>query len=75
MRLSVVVTTYNRSGDLDRTLESLSVQTRIPDELIISDDCSIDGTAEIITKWKERFPLLKYNRNDRRGWIHRNLYS
>jgi glycosyltransferase involved in cell wall biosynthesis len=65
MKLSVVVTTYNRSGDLDRTLESIAAQTRIPDELIISDDCSTDDTAKIISKWKERFPLLKYNRNDR----------
>lgn len=64
MRLSVCVTTYNRSGDLNRTLESLSAQTRIPDELIISDDCSTDDTPEIVSRWKERFPLLKYNRND-----------
>lgn len=63
MKLSVCLTTYNRARALDRTLGSLSAQTRLPDELIVSDDCSPDDTLQVVARWKSRFPLLRYNRN------------
>ena len=65
IKLSVCVTTYNRAQGLDRTLASLSAQTRLPDELIISDDCSPDDTAQVAARWKAKFPLLRYNCNPR----------
>ena len=64
-KLSVCITAYNRATLLDRTLASLSSQTRQPDELIISDDCSPDNTTQIVEKWRTRFPQLRYNRNPR----------
>jgi len=64
-RLSVCITTYNRAALLDRTLASLSSQTRQPDELIISDDCSPDNTTQVVEKWRTRFPQLLYNKNPR----------
>lgn len=63
IKLSVCVTSYNRARGLSRTLESLSAQTRLPDELIVSDDCSIDDISQVVLRWKDRFPLLRYNRN------------
>jgi glycosyltransferase involved in cell wall biosynthesis len=63
IKLSVCITTYNRSLGLDRTLKSLSVQTRLPDELIVSDDCSTDDTSQVVARWKHHFPLLRYSRN------------
>ena len=61
--LSVCITTYNRASGLDRTLESLSKQTRMPDELIISDNASPDNTADIAEKWSAHFKNFKYLRN------------
>lgn len=65
LKLSVCVTTYNRAEGLDRTLDSLAAQTRLPDELIVSDDCSLDNTPQVVEQWKNHFPLLRYNRNSR----------
>jgi len=64
MKLSVCITTYNRARALDHTLKSLSVQTRLPDELIISDDCSTDNTSSVVSRWVPCFPLLRYNKNE-----------
>ena len=63
-KLSICLTTYNRAALLDRTLETLAKQPRPPDELIVSDDCSTDRTAEIATKWKGAFREFVYRRNE-----------
>jgi glycosyltransferase involved in cell wall biosynthesis len=72
-RLSVCITTYNRAALLDSTLASLSSQTRQLDELIISDDCSPDNTAQVVEKWRTRFPQLLYNKNPRNFYMPGNL--
>lgn len=73
MKLSVCITTYNRAKELDITLDSLYHQTRLPDELIISDDCSPDNTQEIVEKWRKVFPALIYNRNKTNLYMPGNL--
>ena len=65
VKLSVCITTYNRVASLDRTLKSLAAQTRLPDELIISDDCSPDDPVHVVDKWRDQFPRVRYNRNSR----------
>ncbi len=54
MRISVCVTTFNRAELLDRTLASLAAQSRQPDEILVSDDCSADvyATPEIVAGWQ-----------------------
>ena len=73
MKLSVCITTYKRAKELDITLDSLYHQTRLPDELIISDDCSPDNTPEIVEKWRKVFPALIYNRNKTNLYMPGNL--
>lgn len=63
IKLSVCVTSYKRPEMLDLTLESLAAQTRLPDELIVSDDASPDDPVRIVEKWRHRFPEVRYNRN------------
>ena len=46
--VSVIMTTYNGQEYVWEQLQSLYSQTRTPDEVIISDDHSTDGTATII---------------------------
>lgn len=48
MVTSVVMTVYNGSKYLMEMLESLKIQTRKIDELLIFDDCSTDSSATII---------------------------
>lgn len=64
VKLSVCITTHNRSKGLDRTLESLANQTRLPDEIVVSDDASKDETQRVVERWKERLPQIRYVRSD-----------
>lgn len=51
MKLSIAMCTYNGGAYLREQLESIKAQTRIPDELVICDDCSKDDTVEIAEKF------------------------
>lgn len=47
MKVSVALAVYNGERYLKKQLDSLLKQTRSPDEVIIIDDCSTDGSAAI----------------------------
>lgn len=46
--ISVAMATYNGEKYIKKQLQSIVEQTVIPDEIVISDDCSKDKTLEII---------------------------
>ena len=48
MSVSLVISTYNRPDALFRVLESVELQTKAPDEIIIADDGSDNKTKECI---------------------------
>ncbi|TNF88231.1 MAG: glycosyltransferase [Gammaproteobacteria bacterium] len=50
MRISVVIPSYNRRHTLERALESVFAQTSPVDEVILVDDGSTDGSAEMVAK-------------------------
>jgi glycosyltransferase involved in cell wall biosynthesis len=56
MRVSVVVTVLNEAGSLVRLLDSLSAQSRFPDEVVICDGGSTDGTLQLL-EGECRLPL------------------
>lgn len=49
--VSVVVITYNSSGTVLETLDSIKNQTYTNIELLVSDDCSKDDTVQVIQRW------------------------
>lgn len=53
LRTSVVLCTYNGSAYLGEQLDSLLAQSRLPDQIVIADDASSDGTPDAV----ERFAL------------------
>jgi glycosyltransferase involved in cell wall biosynthesis len=57
MRISVVVTTYNRPDALLRVLRGLVHQARLPDEIIVADDGSGESTRACVTAFEERCPV------------------
>lgn len=65
LKLSVVLTTYRRAEVLDRTFASLVAQTRLPDEVVVSDDCSPDDTPRVVERWRGRFPHFVSRRNEK----------
>lgn len=59
MKISIALCTYNGAQFLQEQLESIALQTRTPDEMIICDDQSKDGTLEILRNFasKASFPV------------------
>ena len=69
--ISVVMTTYNGMKYLSEQLESIKNQTKAPDEVIIMDDCSTDGTAEYIQDYIKKNELQNWNlfvNKKNQGW-------
>jgi len=56
-KLSVALCTHNGSRFLRDQLESIAAQTRIPDELIVSDDGSTDSTGQIVADFARQAPF------------------
>jgi glycosyltransferase involved in cell wall biosynthesis len=57
--VSAVIPTYNRRHTIVRAVDSVLAQTRPPDEVIVVDDGSTDGTAELLSaRYGERVRVL-----------------
>jgi glycosyltransferase involved in cell wall biosynthesis len=57
MRVSVLVMTYNHVRFIAQALESVLMQhTNFAYEIIISEDCSTDGTREIVLEFYKQYP-------------------
>lgn len=67
MKLSVALATFNGASHLPSQLASLSTQSRLPDELVVSDDGSTDDTVAIIESFASEAPfevrILQNSRN------------
>lgn len=57
MKISVIVSTYNKPDWLKKVLWGYSVQNTSDFELIIADDGSGNETKELINSFKENFPV------------------
>ena len=49
--VSIIIPTYNRVQKLFKLLKSIKILNPLPNEVIIIDDSSTDGTKEILNKW------------------------
>ncbi len=57
VKITLVSTCLNEEKTVQNWLKSLLVQSRLPDEMIITDGGSKDGTVEIIRKFAEISPV------------------
>ncbi|XSG86400.1 MAG: glycosyltransferase family 2 protein [Methylohalobius sp. ZOD2] len=60
---SVVIAVYNGAKTLRRAIDSILDQTHSPREIIVVDDGSTDGTAEIAGAYDPPVRLLRQSRN------------
>src|SRR6266571_1428649 len=56
-RISLIVTVLDEAGTIDDLLASIRAQTLAPDEVVIVDGGSTDGTWQRLRDWAERVPL------------------
>lgn len=52
--VSCIIPVYNRERFLSEGIESLLAQTRLPDEIVVVDDGSTDGSADIARGFGDR---------------------
>ncbi len=64
LTFSVIVAARNEADRIGMLLESLTRQTRMPDEIIVVDDRSADGTADVVSTFEQRLPCLRCVRVD-----------
>lgn len=70
MKISIALATYNGESYLAKQLESFIWQTRLPDEVVISDDNSTDSTLLILKAFQKNapFPVRLYSNDENRGF-------
>ena len=51
--------TYNGEKYLPELLESVLCQSVVPNEVVIVDDCSSDGTVRILKEYASQYPVIK----------------
>lgn len=81
-KVSVCLITFNHVRFIKMCLESiLSQKTEFPFEIIIGDDCSTDGTSDIISEYADKYPhqikafihpqnLSKYGSPGKLNYLH-----
>jgi glycosyltransferase involved in cell wall biosynthesis len=63
--LSVFLTNYNYAYCVNRAIEAVVNQSRPPDEFIIQDDGSSDNSIDIIMPYVEKYPYIKFVKNEK----------
>lgn len=62
--ISIALCTYNGEKFLSEQLESFTNQSRLPDELVVCDDCSSDKTPAIIENFRKTAPFpVRFHQN------------
>ena len=59
--VSVVMCTYNGEKYLREQMDSILAQTYPIHEIIVCDDCSTDGTMNILQEYATKFPIFSGN--------------
>ena len=72
--ISIIVPVYNRKNTLNRCVESIVAQTYTEWELLLINDGSTDGSAEICNEWQDRDNRIRvFHKNNGGVSSSRNL--
>jgi glycosyltransferase involved in cell wall biosynthesis len=61
--VSIVVPCYNAERYLRESLESILAQSYERTEVLVLDDCSTDGTLDVVARFRERVRLVRQRAN------------
>jgi glycosyltransferase involved in cell wall biosynthesis len=71
---TILVICYNQEKYIRQSLDSVLLEQLKPYEIIIGDDCSTDGTREVLKEYKEKYPdIIKLVLNEENIGIFANL--
>ena len=71
--VSIALCTYNGGRFLGQQLDSIIRQTYQNLEIIIVDDCSTDGTPEVITQYAKKDSRIKFFKNETNLGFNKNF--
>ena len=57
--VGVIITAYRAAHTINRAIDSLLTQTRLPDEILVVDDGSPDDLATPFSRYGERVTLIR----------------
>ncbi len=64
-KLSIIICSYNRASYIEKAIKSVLDQTFSSFEIIIIDDCSNDGTEEVVKNLVKVDPRIRYYKNEK----------
>jgi len=69
VRISVALATYQGARFLEQQLDSIAAQATPPDEVVVSDDGSVDGTVALVDAFAARAPfaVVRHVNDERLG--------
>ena len=77
--VSVCVLVYNHANVIETTLQTILEQSLGDYEVVVSDDCSTDGTWEILSAFQEKYPRIRAIRTPRNlgtvSYTHLDVYK
>jgi glycosyltransferase involved in cell wall biosynthesis len=71
--ISVVVAAYQAERWIAEALESILGQTRPPDEVVVIDDGSTDGTAAELERYADRIRILRHSNRGYQATMNRAI--
>lgn len=72
IKIVVVITTYNGAKHIEGQLQSILAQSRLPDEILVFDDCSTDETIKILHTYEEK-NNIKLIQSDSNKGVRKNI--
>ncbi len=63
MTISAIIIVYNLENYVEAAILSVLNQTRLPDEIIVADDCSTDNSSAIIQKYLSSITHIRQGTN------------
>jgi glycosyltransferase involved in cell wall biosynthesis len=75
MNISVYITSYNQKAFLKEAIDSVLAQTLLPNEIVIIDDASTDGSQDLIQEYclRETNIISHFNKENKGITKNRNL--
>jgi glycosyltransferase involved in cell wall biosynthesis len=76
VKLSLIISAYNQRESLDKIFRALAQQEKSPDEILIADDGSDDGTEELIERWKSKISTsIQHLWHPHRGFLKTTILN
>ncbi|MFH0852567.1 MAG: glycosyltransferase family 2 protein [bacterium] len=68
MKLSIIIPVFNEAQTIEELLAKVqNADLGVEKEIIIVDDCSTDGTREILEKYRDKYIVLRHEKNHGKG--------